>query len=216
VKIAGEAAERIARSLLDEGPATAAQLAVRLGVSAAGIRRSLGSLVEGGFVVSADRAPYGPAPERRRGRPSHVYSLTALGRSSLTASYDDLALQALRFVARTQGDAGIQAFATERAQRLVANLPTNALDPVVAIAESLTEAGYAASVDARGDQAVQLCQHHCPVIDAASEFPALCDAETAALGEALGRHVTRLATLAHGDGVCTTVIAPFNDRKATA
>lgn len=215
MKISGEAAERVARSLLEEGPATVAQLADRLGVTPAGIRRSLNGLVEGGFAVAADRAPYGPAPEPRRGRPSLVFSITPAGRSVLGAGYDDLALEALRFVHATQGDAGITAFAQERAARLVANLPTHDADPVAAIAEALTEAGYAASVDQRGE-AAQLCQHHCPVVDAAAVFPALCDAETAALGVALGRHVTRLATLAHGDGVCTTVIAPVAQMNPNA
>lgn len=207
MKISGEAAERVARSLLEEGPATVAQLADRLGVTPTGIRRTLSGLVDGGFAVSSERAPYGPAPEPRRGRPSLVYSITPAGRSVLGAAYDDLALEALRFVHATQGDAGINAFAQERAARLVAHLPTRAADPVSAIADALTDAGYAATIDQRGD-AAQLCQHHCPVVDAAAEFPALCDAETAALGSALGRHVTRLATLANGDGVCTTVIAP--------
>ncbi len=35
----------------------------------------------------------------------------------------------------------------------------------------------------------------------------LCEAETAELGRIMGRHVTRLATLAHGDEVCTSVIS---------
>ena len=38
----------------------------------------------------------------------------------------------------------------------------------------------------------------------AEEFPALCEAETEAFSRLLGTHVQRLATLAHGDGVCTT------------
>jgi predicted ArsR family transcriptional regulator len=82
------------------------------------------------------------------------------------------------------------------------------------MAETLTTAGYAASVDIASDDArtVQLCQHACPVAEAAGEFPALCEAETAALGQALGVHVTRLATIAHGDGVCTTVI-PIDARR---
>jgi predicted ArsR family transcriptional regulator len=71
----------------------------------------------------------------------------------------------------------------------------------------LTHAGYAAVIEPLGDVAVQLCQHHCPVIDAAREFPVFCEAETAELSRVLGRHVTRLATLAHGDEVCTAVIA---------
>ena len=53
---------------------------------------------------------------------------------------------------------------------------------------------------------MQLCQHHCPVAHVAAEFPALCDAETAVISRLLGTHVQRLATLAHGDGVCTTHI----------
>ncbi len=52
----------------------------------------------------------------------------------------------------------------------------------------------------------QLCQQHCPVSHVAHEFPQLCEAETAAIGEVLGTHVQRLATIAHGDGVCTTCI----------
>jgi predicted ArsR family transcriptional regulator len=40
----------------------------------------------------------------------------------------------------------------------------------------------------------------------AHEFPQLCEAETAAISRVLGRHVQRLATIAHGDGVCTTCI----------
>ena len=53
----------------------------------------------------------------------------------------------------------------------------------------------------------QLCQQHCPVSHVAHEFPELCEAETAAISRMLGgRHVQRLATIAHGDGVCTTCI----------
>ena len=52
----------------------------------------------------------------------------------------------------------------------------------------------------------QLCQQHCPVAHVAHEFPQLCEAETEAISLVLGRHVQRLATIAHGDGVCTTCI----------
>ena len=52
----------------------------------------------------------------------------------------------------------------------------------------------------------ELCQHHCPIAHVAAEFPQLCEAETEALSRVLGTHVQRLATIAHGDGVCTTFI----------
>ena len=62
----------------------------------------------------------------------------------------------------------------------------------------------------------QLCQQHCPVSHVAHEFPELCEAETAAIGRMLGRHVQRLATIAHGDGVCTTCIPDLVSASSTA
>ena len=217
MKFPGEAAERLAHSLLDLGPSTTAELATRLGVTSAGVRRQLTALQGAGLVVAGDRAPYGKAPTARRGRPGQVFSLTASGRAALSQTYDDLAVEVLRFVHETQGDAGVRAFAEQRAERLVQQLRPARDNDVTGTAEdiavALTAAGYAASVEA-GDHGVtvQLCQHNCPIVEAAAEFPALCDAETSALGIALGRHVTRLATLAHGDGVCTTVI-PTHDAR---
>ena len=37
-----------------------------------------------------------------------------------------------------------------------------------------------------------------------AEFPQLCEVETQLFSRLLGSHVQRLATIAHGDGVCTT------------
>jgi predicted ArsR family transcriptional regulator len=73
------------------------------------------------------------------------------------------------------------------------------------LAQVFTDEGYAASVRS-GPVGEQLCQQHCPVSHVAHEFPQLCEAETEAIGHVLGRHVQRLATIAHGDGVCTTCI----------
>ena len=45
----------------------------------------------------------------------------------------------------------------------------------------------------------------------AAEFPQLCEAETEAFARLLGTPVQRLATIAHGDGICTThVTAPVS------
>jgi predicted ArsR family transcriptional regulator len=63
--------------------------------------------------------------------------------------------------------------------------------------------GYAATARS-APVGEQLCQHHCPVAHVAAEFPELCEAETEAFGRLLGTPVQRLATIARGDGVCTT------------
>ncbi len=211
MKIASDAAERVARGLLEAGPSTAAELATALGMTAAGVRRHLTALVTDGLVVAHDRAPYGPTPKRGRGRPGSVFALTDAGRAACDQAYDDLALSALRFIADTFGPAAVEEFATDRARRLAPTV-ASAAGPVTPedLAIALSRAGYAAEVEPLGDVAVQLCQHHCPVVDAAREFPVLCEAETVELGRALGRHVTRLATLAHGDEVCTAILAPVD------
>jgi predicted ArsR family transcriptional regulator len=208
VKFPGEAAERVARTLLSNGPSTAADLAEDLAMTPAGVRRHLTTLIDEGLVVAHDRAPYGPAPKRGRGRPGSVFALTESGRAACDQAYDDLALAALRFIAAEFGPEAVEAFAADRARRL-APAVADATGPATPqeVADALSQAGYAAVLEPRGDVAVQLCQHHCPVVDAAREFPILCEAETAELGRIMGRHVTRLATLAHGDEVCTSIIS---------
>jgi len=208
VKFSGEAAERVARALLEAGPSTAADLAESLEMTPAGVRRHLSALVDEGLVVAHERAPYGPTPKRGRGRPGSVFTLTAAGRSACDQAYDGLALAALRFLAAEYGDTAVEAFAADRARQLAGSVrTTDGTATPQDVADALSTAGYAAVVEPLGDVAVQLCQHHCPVVDAAREFPVFCEAETTELSRVLGRHVTRLATLAHGDEVCTAVIA---------
>ena len=43
----------------------------------------------------------------------------------------------------------------------------------------------------------------------------LCEAETRALAEAMGTYVQRLATIAHGDGVCTTHVPTGRNNRPT-
>ena len=202
VKFPGGAAERVARVLLEVGAATAVEVSHTLETSVQATRRSLNALLEAGFVASHERTPFGPTPTRGRGRPSVTYSLTPLGRSACDQSYDDLALESLRFIDRAFGRSAVRAFAAERAARMTAG------GDLLSIVDVLNGEGYAATLEPalNDSHSSQLCQHHCPVVSAASEFPELCEEETRAFSAALGQHVTRLATLAHGDPICTTLI----------
>ena len=136
--------------------------------------------------------------------------LTDTGRDSFDQQYDDLAVAALRFVAETGGEPAVREFARQRMSFIetrYAELESESpdADPVDLLAEVFTAEGYAASARS-GPVGEQLCQQHCPVSHVAHEFPQLCEAETEAIGRAVGSHVQRLATIAHGDGVCTTCI----------
>lgn len=196
---------------------TAAAVAGQLGLTPQAVRRQLDQLTDEGIIDSGERAPFGPKPVRRRGRPARVYFVTEAGRELFEKSYDDLAVEALRFMAEHGGQAQIEAFARHRAAALAQRYAGSNLD---GLATRMTADGFAATaVEGAHGEAGQLCQHHCPVGHVAAEFPQLCEAETAAIGDILGRHVIRLATIAHGDGVCTTAIAPIpvpttNSRKA--
>lgn len=197
--------ERVAESILANGPSTASALAERLGLTPAAVRRHLEALVESGQVESREQRIRG---ERRRGRPARVFALTGAGRDSFEHSYDDLAAEALRFLHATGGDEAVTAFARARLadfrsryERLLAGVPAE--DQAAVLAKALTEDGFAASTSST-PLGEQICQHHCPVAHVAEEFPQLCEAETEIFAELLGSHVQRLATIAHGDGVCTT------------
>ena len=205
--------QQVAASILAHGPSTAASLAERLGLTAAAIRRHLDALEEQGLVDSREQRVYGP---RGRGRPAKVFGLTDAGRATFYTAYDDLAITALGFLRRTAGSAAVEEFAADRIADTEARYARAVVDagaaltPAEALAAALSADGYAASSQPAG-AGEQLCQHHCPVAHVAAQFPELCEAETAAFSRVLGVHVQRLATIAHGDGVCTTHIPRVSD-----
>ena len=71
---------RVARSILDHGPSTVAELAERLGLTQAAVRRHLDTLTTDGVVEARDRRVYGA---RARGRPAEVVSLADRGRDGV-------------------------------------------------------------------------------------------------------------------------------------
>jgi len=211
--------ERVVRSILVNGASTAAALAERLDLTPAAVRRHLDTLLDEGMIVAREPRT---VTTRGRGRPAKVFVLTEAGRDHFDQQYDDLAVQALRYLAETGGDEAVLEFARRRVAFIERDYETvTAADPDLTPAEALARVfsseGYAASVrtlpllnsglgNGSEGAAEQLCQQHCPVSHVAHEFPQLCEAETEAIGRVLGRHVQRLATIAHGDGVCTTCI----------
>jgi predicted ArsR family transcriptional regulator len=205
----GRTRDRVAQLLLQRGSATATELSDALGLSCAAIRRHLDAMLADGMVEARERPVRGP---RGRGRPAKVFSLTATARESFPHTYNDIATAALRWIAQNHGPAGVGAFAAaqvagleERCRAAMREAGDDPLARAEALAGALTAEGYAAgaSTIASGGQ---LCQHHCPVAQVAAEFPQLCEAETRVISRLVGTHVQRLATIANGDGVCTTHI----------
>ena len=208
----GRTRDRVSALLLENGPQTASELAGRLGISPAAVRRHLDALVAAGRIEERATTEL----HRGRGRPARHFRLTDAGRSAFPHAYDDLALTALRYVAASGGPDAVRAVAEQQLAGLEARCSTAVaaatagaegapVDRAQALAAALTAEGYAATASALSGGG-QLCQHHCPVAHVAAEFPQLCEAETAVIGRLVGTHVQRLATIAHGDGICTTHI----------
>ncbi|MED7826986.1 helix-turn-helix transcriptional regulator [Streptomyces chiangmaiensis] len=206
---------RVARSILDHGPSTVAELAGRLGLTQAAVRRHLDVLAADDVVAAREQRVYGA---RTRGRPAKVFALTDCGRDAFDQSYDKLAADALRWIQqRYGGDEAVVAFARARLAEQAAayRAAIEAAGPeqrTEALARALSADGYAATARS-APVGEQLCQHHCPVAHVAEQFPQLCEVETEVFSQLLGTHVQRLATIAHGDGVCTTFIPKASQAK---
>ena len=194
---------RVARSILQHGPSTANELAQRLGLTPAAVRRHLTVLASIGQVASREQRVYG---HRGRGRPAKVFTLTDAGRGEFYQAYDQLAIRALDHLQEVAGAGAVEQFAAKVAEAVAARfrmIEAEYPTPAEALVEALTAEGFVASLQPVAS-GVQLCQYHCPVAHVAAEFPQLCEAETKVFAELLDSHVQRLATIAHGDGVCTT------------
>lgn len=223
---------RLLRDISALGPITTSALVERLGLTETAVRRHVDNLHLEGLIEEHQ----GPTTRRGRGRPAKSWVVSARGHASLRSDYDDLAGEAVRFLATHAGPAAVRAFAEQRADDLVSrcapHVPAIESSTIAQRTEALVGAlnreGFAATARPVGApdapsvlSGVQLCQGHCPVQHVAAEFPEFCDAETEAISELLGVHVQRLATLAHGGHACTTFVpgvaadpAPTSERSS--
>lgn len=210
----GRTQDRVRQTIAEDGPLTAADLASRLGLTPAAVRRHLDLLAENGSIEESEPAAAGG---RGRGRPARAYILSELGHAGMESDYAELAASALRFLAEHAGADAVDEFAREHSakfeSRYASQLATAGAD-VAARAQKLAKAlnvdGFAASIRPVGADmpmaGIQLCQGHCPIQQVATQFPAFCDAEADVFSQLLGVRVQRQTTLAHGEHACTTFI----------
>jgi len=198
---------RVLASIINHGWTTSAELAEEFHLTAAAIRRHL-SFLEKTSLISYRIQP--ASLRTGKGRPSKQYSATTQGRESLSSTYDTVAISAIESLGDLGGEQAVTAFFEERFHEVEARF--NQLrdrDPSISETEALTQAlgedGFMIELLPVG-AGEQLCQHNCPYPAIATRFPQLCSVETDVFSRLLHSHVQRLATIAHGDGVCTTHI----------
>lgn len=142
----------VLRAVVQGGPVTAADLAGELSLTPTAVRRHLDSLEDAGRIRQA------PAAETRKGpgRPPRAYvagdAPRPLDPSGLSTAYDDIAAQALRFLAEQAGPDAVAAFARrriadleERYGRVVAAAGDDVIARARALAGALAQDGFAAT-----------------------------------------------------------------------
>jgi predicted ArsR family transcriptional regulator len=204
---------RVMKYIIEHGWTTSTWLALEFDLTPAAIRRHLSYLESNGMVLAR------PQPASRRqgaGRPAKEYSSTTQGRETFSHAYDSLAIEALEALRHIGGEGAVTRFFEDRFadierrfDQLMAENPS--LDEASALSRALDEDGFMAGLAPVGE-GEQLWQHNCPYTAVAVRFPELCLVETSVFSRLLNSHVQRLATIAHGDGVCTTNIPPLKRR----
>jgi len=197
-------------SIVEHGWTTTAKLAEEFDLTPEAIRLHLQHLEEAGMVTVRIQ----PASLRTgAGRPSKEFSATAKGRESLSQTYDTVAISAIETLEELGGEQAVTRFFEQRFEAIETRFAEliaedASLPGFQALSMALNEDGFIAGImpTSQNMAGTQLCQHQCPYPAIAVRFPQLCSVETSIFSRLLDSHVQRLATIAHGDGVCTTHI----------
>lgn len=205
---------RILNAVLESGPVSASEIAARMGLTAAAVRRHLDALERDRFIeVTLVRRPGAGA-----GRPARRYVVAPEGHERLGNDYLEVAHDALRTLRELGGEEALRGFVQRHQHRIenryrpaVEAAGEDVADRLDALVRQMAADGYAASStmvqvgsQRRGMASLQLCQGHCPLLELAEDHPEFCEAETRMIGSLLGVDIRRLSTLASGAHVCNT------------
>jgi len=191
------------------GPRDVAAVAGELGLTAAAVRLQLGRLEEDGLLRHTDEVAEGA----RRGRPRHVYELTAAAEALYPKRYGDLTTELLGYLGGPDDPRVDELFEQRRRRRVAGALPRTADLPfdeqVGALTAILDEDGYLADAERLPDGSWRITEHNCAILTVAHGFSQACASELAFIREALpGATVRRVAHLMDGAHVCAYVVSP--------
>jgi predicted ArsR family transcriptional regulator len=200
VNLAGSR-ERVIHVLRSRGGVNADELAQELGVSKQCIRKHLDVLERDGYVEhNRERG--------ERGRPSHVYRLTAKATTELFPKrYDLLARSVLQQINQVWGERGLNTIfcgcAGEMVSRFRPHLKGLGFDARVRrLAELLDAEGYDAEIERLSDGSYLLSEWNCPLTDVARDYRQLCERELQVYRELLETEIFRESRIAGGATRC--------------
>lgn len=193
--------ERVIRLLRSRGSVNADELARQLGISRQCVKKHLDVLERDGYVEHN-------SARQERGRPSHMYRLTAKATTELFPKrYDLLARSVLQQINTVWGERGLNTIfcgcADEMVSRFRPHLEGLRFDARVRrLAELLDEEGYDAEVERLSDGSYLLSEWNCPLTEVARDYSQLCERELQVYRELLETEVNRESRIAGGASRC--------------
>lgn len=202
-------ADRILHEIKTRGPASTADLASRLGVSAQGVRQQLDRLAGETLVQARD--------ERRGvGRPHRIWSLTERGDARFPDAHSQLILDLIAVMRREYGEEGLERLIAAREQDALRAYGARLAgmddleDRVARLVEIRREEGYMAEAAVEGGGFL-LIENHCPICAAAALCEGFCRSELDTFRRALGADckVERTDHILAGARRCAYRITPI-------
>jgi predicted ArsR family transcriptional regulator len=187
--------------LKEQGGATIAELAERIGISDEGARQHLLRMERKGWIQRRETRPTGG----RAGRPAAVYEVSPSGEAFFPKRYDELSIALADVLVESQSNEALQAalgrITDSRVEAWLPRLTGKSLDERLELLKDYYLPGDPfLTIERNGN--VSLVEHNCPFLNVAMARPALCSVTVNALSRLLGVRVYRHRKFQNGDGCC--------------
>jgi predicted ArsR family transcriptional regulator len=172
------------------------ELAAELVITPGAVRHHLSLMARAGYVA------YRPVGDGR-GRPRFLYRLTEEGDRLFPTAYEELTLallDAVREEAPQVLDTVLERSTRERLARAQVAPETSVAARLRVLHSGFETEGYMPATGHSSDG--ELTLHHCPVLGAARQAPAICAAELDYVRRIAGPDVKRAEWRLHGGGLC--------------
>ena len=196
----GNPAGALLALLQRRGPQTIKELEAGLGVTATAVRQQLTGLLADDYIEQQETRGAG------RGRPRHVYSLTAKARALFPQYYDELTHTLLREILITEGPEKVRLLLRRLSERLAEQYAVQIASSEPAgraaeLIELLNAKGIMAEVEVM-PTGLFFREFNCPYYLLAREYRAICDMEQGMIAQVLQGSVSLVSCSLDGHHGC--------------
>ena len=198
-QLTGSPAGEVLTLLQRKGPGTVRELEDAMEVTATAVRQQLNVLLAEGFIEQRTE-------NVGRGRPKHVYSLTAKGRALFPHHYDEFTNSLLREILLVEGPGKVEELlgrmslrmAEQYSKQIVSLLPQ---ERAQALTELLNAKGIMAEVEVEPG-GIFFREYNCPYYELARQYRAICDMEQGMIAQVVNQPVELMSCSLDGHHGC--------------